>query len=177
MLVGGSWFLSLFFARFSLMQDYLRVGYATDLKDPRERRIYRVLEILPGFLAWVTIGLIILLSYLTPVFISIFIILFDIYWMTKTIFLSVHMRHSFNQMRQNLKIDWLEKLKTIPVSDIRLSGVTNWVEIYHLIVLPMATEPLEVVRHSFQGLVKAHYPLDKFIVVLATEERVGESAK
>ncbi len=157
--------------------NYLRVGYATDIKNPRDRRIYRALEILPGFLAWFTIGLIILLSYLTPVFISIFIIIFDIYWMVKTIFLSVHMRSSFNKMRGNLKINWLEKLENLPFSDYQLAYISNWKELYHLIVLPMANEPLEVVRHSFQGLVKAHYPLDKFIVVLATEERVGESAQ
>lgn len=139
--------------------------------------IYRAFEILPGFLAWLTIGLIILLSYLTPVFIAIFIIIFDIYWMIKTTFLSIHMRSSFNKMRENLKINWLEKLENLPQSNQNLPNVSNWQELYHLIILPMATEPLEVVRHSFQSLSKSRYPLDKFIVVLAIEERIGERAR
>ncbi|KKS91433.1 MAG: hypothetical protein UV65_C0006G0014, partial [Parcubacteria group bacterium GW2011_GWF2_43_11] len=34
---------------------YLRVGRAADLKNPRERFIYRFLEILPGTLVWTTL--------------------------------------------------------------------------------------------------------------------------
>jgi len=91
-------------------------------------------------------------------------------------------------VRQNLKIDWLEKLqsansksqsaenKTDNMGDSRLA-LSDWQKIYHLIVLPMYKEQYEVVRESFQALAKTNYPKDKMIVVLATEGRAGDEAQ
>ena len=59
---------------------YLKAGKASDLADPKERRIYRLLEIFPGVLSWGTLALLALLSWLAPVFIAFFIIAFDLYW-------------------------------------------------------------------------------------------------
>lgn len=128
----------------------------------------RFFEIIPGTLAWITIILILLLSWLTPAAVAIFIILFDIYWLFKTVYLSFHLRATFKKMRENLRIDWLNKLH---VSGFRFH------EIYHLIILPMYKEPYEIVRESFAALASANYPKDKFIVVLATEEKAGPAAE
>lgn len=128
----------------------------------------RFFEIIPGFLAWTTIVLVILLSLLLPAAVAIFIILFDIYWLFKTIYLSFHLRATFKKMRENLNINWLNKLH---VSGFRFH------EIYHLVILPMYKEPYEVVKQSFECLMRANYSRDKFIVVLAIEERAGEQTK
>ena len=40
----------------------------------------------------------------------------------------------------------------------------------------MYNEPYEVVRDSFESLIKINYPKEKMIVVLATEERAGEKS-
>jgi cellulose synthase/poly-beta-1,6-N-acetylglucosamine synthase-like glycosyltransferase len=71
-------------------------------------------------------------------------------------------------MRENLKVDWLGKLKS--------EHVPAWTDIYHLIIFPMYKEPHSVVRESFESLFKTNYPKDKFLVVLATEARGGEEA-
>ena len=42
--------------------DYLKIGRATDLTG-WERRLYRLLEIIPGLLSWVTLLTLIILSY------------------------------------------------------------------------------------------------------------------
>ena len=34
---------------YSKMQDYLHIGRATDLSDKKDYRLYRALEIMPGF--------------------------------------------------------------------------------------------------------------------------------
>jgi len=131
----------------------------------------KILEILPGALTWFTLGLLIFLSYKQPIWVAIFIILFDCYWLFKTAFLYFHLQASFRQMRANKKINWLQKLGEQP------SVSSKWQEIYHLIILPMYKEPHEVVRDSFLGLKNANYPKEKLIVVLATEERAGEAAQ
>src|ERR1700689_4948304 len=98
--------------------------------------MYRFYQILPGALAWLTLILIIVLSWGLPTFASIFIILFDIYWLLKTVYLSLHLRATFSEMRKNLEIDWLAKLPA------------GWENIYHLVILPMYDEPYEVVKES-----------------------------
>ncbi|MBI2594708.1 MAG: glycosyltransferase family 2 protein, partial [Candidatus Colwellbacteria bacterium] len=99
--------------------------------------------------------------------VAIFIILFDIYWLLKTVYLSLHLRYSFSKMRRYLKIDWLEKVREI----------NGWQDVYHLVVLPMYREPYGVVKESFDSLRQMNYPKEKFIVVLGAEERGGEEAR
>ncbi|MDP2638607.1 MAG: glycosyltransferase family 2 protein [Candidatus Azambacteria bacterium] len=147
-------------------KSYLRIGRASEITDKKDRRFYRFLEIIPGFLSWSTLFLIIILSWVLPFWVAIFIIAFDIYWVFKTIFLSLHMRSAFNRMKKNLKKNWLEEVNKL----------RDWEGIYHLVIFPMYQEPLEVVRSSFLSLIKINYPLDKIIAVLAVEERGGESA-
>ncbi len=157
---------------------YLKVGNASELKG-REKIIFRAFEILPGFLAWFTLTAVVLCSWLAPVFIAFFIIAFDIYWLLKTIYLSLHLRVSFSRMQKNLKIDWMGRLENLPpaLSLERRGGINKWQEIYHLIILPFYKEPYGVIEETFEALLKTNYPKDKFIVVLAREDRAGEEDK
>jgi cellulose synthase/poly-beta-1,6-N-acetylglucosamine synthase-like glycosyltransferase len=147
--------------------------------------MYRFFETLPGLLAWSAIILMFLSSWLIPVWAAVFIILFDIYWLLKTVYLSFHLRATFKKMRANLKINWLEKLRSMTIdndNDKKIGSQksivkSQWSNVYHLIILPMYKEPYEVVRESFESLIKANYPKDKFLVVLALEERAGNSAR
>jgi len=155
---------------------YIKIGFARDIEKPGERRLFRFLEILPGVLSWGTILLVIFLSWQRPVWIAFFIIAFDLYWLLKTIFLSFHQQTSFRKMKENLKIDWLEKLKKFKIQNSKFK-INEWSDIYHLVILPMYKEKFEVVQSTFLALMNSKYPSDKFIVVLATEERAGESAQ
>src|SRR3989344_4629168 len=133
---------------------YLNIGRASEIADSKDRRFYRFLEILPALLSWGTIFLVIFLSWIQPFLIAIFIIFFDVYWLLKTIFLSLHMRSAFNKMKKNLKKNWQNELETLGI---------GWRNIHHLVILPMYQEPLEVVRASFFSPAKINYPLDLLI--------------
>lgn len=159
-----------------IKKEYLKVGFARDLRDKRDRRLFRFLEILPGVLSWITILIVIFLSWQRPVWVAFFIITFDIYWLLKTLFLSLHQRTSFSRIRKNLKINWIKKLEQLKIKDERLK-INDWKDIYHLVILPMYKEKLEVVKPTFQALVHSKYPLDRLVVVLATEEGVGKPAQ
>lgn len=141
---------------------------------------HRFFEILPGALAWSTLILMGLLSWALPAAVAIFIILFDIYWLLKTIYLSLHLRSTFGAMKENLKVNWLRRLEEFSRVGAPTAGSAselNWRDIYHLIILPMYREPYEVVRESFESLLEANYPKEKLIVVLAVEERAHEEAR
>jgi hypothetical protein len=137
----------------------------------KEARYYRLMEMVPATLAWLTIVLMFVLSRTLPAWVAVFIILFDIYWLLKTVYMSLHLRNSFGKLKANLKLDWLKKLE----SDSRTKD--KWQKIHHVVLLPMYSEPYPVVAETFQRLVKSNYPLDKLIVALAIEERAGAQAQ
>ncbi|TSA44548.1 glycosyltransferase family 2 protein [bacterium] len=126
----------------------------------------RLWEIIPGALAWATLLGFVFLSWQLPAAVVVIVLLYDLYWFLKLIYLFFHLRSSFMKMRANLKLDWLIKLKS------EKPGV--WGKIRHLVIFPMLHESHEVVRESFLSLAQANYPKEKFFVVLATEENGGE---
>jgi cellulose synthase/poly-beta-1,6-N-acetylglucosamine synthase-like glycosyltransferase len=148
-----------------MLEYYSKLSRASDLKDKGESRRYRFYEIIPGLTAWVTLIVVFYLAFRAPVYAAIFIILFDTYWLLKTVFLSTHLRSSFFKMKKNLKINWLD----------RLEKVDGWDDVYHLVIFPLYKEKIGTVEDTFEGLVNSNYPKDKMIVVLAREERVEES--
>ena len=155
-------------------ETYSRIGTAQDLTGKSDRLLYRFLEALPGVLAWLTLLAIVILSFVKPLWMAVFIIVFDVYWLVKTLFLSLHMRSAFSQLRKNLKVDWLDKLSNLPLEQYNLPGLKSWQDIYHLVILPTYKESEEVITATLDGLLNTQYPKNRLLVVLAQEERAGE---
>jgi hypothetical protein len=156
------------FFKFGKIQnmEYLDIGKADDLKDHKERRIYRALETFPGFLSWFTLIFVFLGSIFFPVLIAIFIILFDFYWFLRVIYFSFHQVFSYFKMKKNLKINWFEKIKLY---------FPNFKEIYHIVILPFFRESRELVEDSIKHLKNnIRYPKERMMLVLTVEERGGE---
>lgn len=147
-----------------MREDYLKIGRAMDIEDPKERLIYRLLEIFPGLTSWVTLITLFVLCWQRPFWVAVFAIVFDLFWLLRIIYRSFLLRSGYQKMKEQEKTDWLKKLEELKNK--------NWRDYYHLIVLPMYKEPLEIVRESFLSLEKSDYPKDRMIVVLAAEERV-----
>lgn len=82
-------------------------------KKPSERRIQRILEIIPGTLTWATLLGMVFFSFLLPVWVAIFIILFDIYWIFRTIFIAYYSVHGYKKLREGKKVDWWERCQNI----------------------------------------------------------------
>lgn len=150
------------------LPDSIKAGRAADLPAGRERRLYRFLEILPGLLSWGTLIFAVVISAWRPVAASYLIIAFDLYWLLKTVNLSLHHRHNWARMRANVKLDWRAKLEA-DFGD-RAPSVS------HLVLLPYYQEDETVVRGTLEALAAAEYDLSKILVVLAAEERAGAEA-
>ncbi len=155
------------------MDEYLRISKAADLENKWDRAYYRFLEMLPGILSWGTlIGLVVLSigwKFGNPWLVSIFIIIFDANWLFKSVYYAFNLKGGYDKMAEYSKVNWLQKLQN------DFSG--KWEGLYHLVILPMYNEPYEVVRESFISLSKAQYPKDKFIVVLACEEKARKNSE
>jgi len=146
-------------------ENYLKITKVTDLKSSKDRALFRFLEILPGAFSLGTLIAGVILSWRVPIAMALFIIIFDLYWLIRVVYLSVYQISSYKQMQKNLKTNWIAELNRLPDE--------NWKKIYHLIILPMYREGIEIVRTTLQSLVESDYPKEKMIVVLATEERAG----
>jgi len=133
----------------------------------------RLFELIPGLLAWITLLTIVLFSMLTPAWMALFIIFFDIYWFLKTLYFSLHLRASFQEMRKRMKINWREKL--IEHARAHPQMPFGWEDVYHLVIFPISHEPIEIIRESVRSLADANYPRQNMIVVLGTETRIAEA--
>lgn len=89
----------------------------SELTFKRKTLVYRSLEILPGFLTWVTLLGALIFSYLAPFWVAIYIIIFDVYWVLKSVNTAFHLLSSFFKLKLYATYDWnkrLELLKDLP---------------------------------------------------------------
>ncbi len=143
-------------------KQYLKIGFSPELEG-RDRLIYRALEIFPGFLAWLTLVGVVAASYWFPVEAAFFIIIFDLYWLIKTVFLSFHLRANWRRMQENIKTSWRERLEHFHCEHI-----------WQLVILPMANEHYEVVHGSISAIAKSIWPKGRMIIMLSYEENYQE---
>lgn len=148
------------------MIDTYKISKATELTGS-DYRLYRALEILPGSLAWITLLGLLIMSYFQPVWVAYFIIAFDVYWLLRVTYLAVHLIAAYRRLKNNIRIDWNAKLKTLP----------DWERVVHLVIWPTYNEDYEIIKPSIASLIQDGYQTKKMIVVLATEERGGEEAQ
>lgn len=153
------------------------------IQQLRKICLFRFYEILPGASAWIILVGLLSLCFIWPLASAVFIICFDIYWLIKISYLSIYLTHSHRVLRKNIKIDWLAKCekhhhyfeRSENQGSRRRRG--SYKDIYHLVILPTYKEEINVIEPAFLALLNSHYPKDKIIVVLATEERDKENAR
>jgi len=143
----------------------LHIGRADELSG-RDYVLYRFFEMIPGALSWGTIGGAFVFSYIFPVAVAIFIIIFDFYWLLKTVYLSIHLRQNWRRMKHNMQINWRERIQALKHEHLM-----------HMIMLPYYNESKETVENSICSYLHADYDSQKLALVLAVEERAGESAQ
>lgn len=131
------------------------------------RTKYRLLEMIPGVFNWSTLIVALVLSIGKPLWMVYFIIAFDFYWMIKVLYFTTYLVIAYKRFSAATRIAWLDRARTLD----------HFSEVVHFIIIPNANEGIDVLRTTFGCLAASHYPLDKMIVVLATEERSGHIGK
>lgn len=130
------------------------------------RRTKRLLEIIPGAISW---GIIIFLACLArwqPIACAILIIVFDFYWIIRTLYLTTLLFMGHQKLSRQKGRDWLAACQGLKTRK-------DWQKIYQLVIFPVYKEGLDILRPSLEALRQCHYPKEKIIVVVAFEERWG----
>ncbi|MFA5144136.1 MAG: glycosyltransferase family 2 protein [Candidatus Omnitrophota bacterium] len=136
-----------------------------------DRFYRRVFEIIPGLLTWTTLGSLFILAFIRPLWVAIFVITFDLYWVIRICYLTLLLVFAYRRLGKEKKTDWLKQA--------RAAGYVDGIEfenIYHAVIFPTYKEGLEILTPSITALERANYPKDKMIVVISVEERAGAEA-
>jgi hypothetical protein len=122
-------------------------------------------------------------AYWLPAYAAGFIILFDLYWFLRTLYLSMHLRASFLILKKNLDTDWRAKLEVLGEADYAracehgLVDVQSWRDIWHVVIVPVFREPESIIRESLAAIARSGWPTERLIVAIAAEERGGKDLK
>jgi hypothetical protein len=125
---------------------------------------FRMLEMVPGLLIWTTFILSIVLSFIKPLWVIYFIIGFDLYWVFRVSHFIFFVNLAYFRFKKVQKTNWSNKVREID----------GWDKLYHIVYLPTAGEPVEVLRTTFNSLLESGYPTEKMMVVLGGEGRMKE---
>jgi len=148
-------------------KDYLEISKASDIKNKKERLLYRFFEMIPGIMSLGTLLGVFIFSYFIPAAVAIFVICFCFYYLFRIFYFSLHQIIGYFRIKNHMKTDWLKKLRKIP----------KWKDIYHLVILPTYKEDKKIIEESIEAILKSSYPKEKIIIVLAIEQRAGKEAE
>jgi len=127
-----------------------------------DHTIYRIYEILPGAVIWLTLILAVTFSFFKPLVMVYFIILFDIYWVLRVLYFVFYLVVSWRRFRIANRQDWQHKLET---------EIDNYQEKINVVFLPYCNEVWEVVRSGLQSIANSTYDSKSIYIVVSGEDR------
>lgn len=121
----------------------------------------RFLEILPGFLTWITILSPVWGSLFFPTQLAYFILFFDVYYFYKSFLLVITAHISSRKIKKAERTDWLAKASTLH----------NFEKVTHVLIIPNYKERIDKMQRTLQVLSEQTFPKDRIFIVLAMEDR------
>lgn len=125
----------------------------------------RTLEILPGVISWSLILSPIWASLLFPYILAYFILFFDVFWLYKSISLTITAYIASKKVRVAERVNWLEKAKEH----------THFSKMAHVLIITNYQESTAKLRDTLASLAAQTFPTKQIYVVLAMEQREEEA--
>lgn len=175
-----------------------------DIEIPlgKRTRKYRFFEMLPAFLSYGAIIILIILSLVNPTLAAIYLLLIIITTLVKAIGIAYHTTVGRNRLEKAQRTDWRDRLLQLEdpgasLKKLRQHSHSGGFEdeqhranlediiadsgnayprpsqIYNAVIVAIYNESYEVLRPTIESLVDTTYDKDHLIVVLAYEERGG----
>lgn len=141
---------------------------------------FRFLEILPGVTVWAALILPFALAIYYPLQVTIFIIVFDIYWLQKALDSAAVLYIAYRKMRKQVTTDWsskLQQLHLLSTDEKRQQHVLDPEIIYQAVILPTYKEEEAILEASIRSICEADFPPERVFVILATENRDAQNVR
>lgn len=120
----------------------------------------RFWEMFPGLLVWGTFLIALVLTFVQPLWVIIFIIVFDLLWLFRVLYFNIFTLISWARLKKAGKENWQKKL----------TGLAGADEVYHMVMLPTYKEGYDIIRATLRSLKQNTFPTNRMIVVLGGEE-------
>jgi cellulose synthase/poly-beta-1,6-N-acetylglucosamine synthase-like glycosyltransferase len=133
-----------------------------EIIDRYDPALTRSLEIISASVSFILLSLPIWGALTVPELAAYFIILFDVYWLYKSIQLAVNGTRSYLEIKKTVKVNWYERSRKLPGYD----------RLRHIIFIPNVNEPEGILRRTLTFLANQEFDTKKISVVLATETKV-----
>lgn len=173
------------------------------IEIPRGKRTkrYRFFEILPGFLSYLMVILLIVFSIVSPFLAAIYLLAVIVIMLVKATGITIRTVQGNKILRRALAVDWRERLddlKTPAASYKKYKNIDskeyNFAEhldnlarvaqaekgrfpevedLRHAVILTMYNEGLDVMEPTMQSILQSDFDLKKIILFIAYEERGG----
>ena len=135
----------------------------------KNTKSYRVLEMIPGLFAWITITFPIWGAFLFPKVVAYFVIAFLIYWVYQSFKSAIFAVIGYFKISSAQATNWLELFK----DNFRAQWL-KYADINHVIIISSYKEPVEIMEMAIGSLAsQVDIDLRKLIVIVAQEERAG----
>lgn len=127
----------------------------------RDRIIYRLLEILPGFFSWNLIFFPYWGVFLIPEVVAYFVLIFNIYWFYQSFQIAVSATLSHFRIQATMKYNWMLDVKTFP----------DWKRVNQVVIIATYKEPIKTIERTIKSLANQTLPGEQITLVLAMEFR------
>ena len=176
-----------------------------ELQTGKRTLKYRFFEILPGTMSYLMIALLIILSIISPIAASAYILIIVIMSLVKAVGIAFRTVQGYKLLKKGMRIDWHKRLMDLenPAESYdRLAGTKSDSygykdhlrnlcamaaaeegyfpkpsQIYHAVIVTMYNETLDILTPTLNSVVDSSFDKDHIILVLAYEERGGEQAE
>ncbi len=178
----------------------------TDLELPLGKRTlkYRLFEMLPAVLSYGALGLLVILSLVSPTLAAIYLLLVIVTLLVKSIGIAIHTIQGSRKLEAAKKVDWHQRLadlenpkesynKSRParlkgfdayahVDNLRLMSADPDAfpkpsQLFNAVIIATYNETYDVLAPTIQSVIDNTYDNNKIIFTLAYEERGGEAIK
>lgn len=177
-----------------------------DLEIPIGKRTpkYRFFEMLPAILSYGALILLVVLSIISPILAAIYLLIVIITMLVKSVGIAYRTIQGRTHLEAAQKVDWHARLQDLedPIESYGLKGVNHKKEfeihthidnlrlmaadvdifpkpsqIYNAVIIATYNESYDVLAPTIQSVLDSTYDSKKIILVLAYEERGGETTK
>lgn len=122
---------------------------------------------LPGLCTWLILSSLIWASLLFPLILGLAVLVYDIYWLYRSISLGLRMLVAYSRLRRCEAFDWAGAASRLP----------DFERVHHLVIIPTYGESVDILRTTVRHLAEQDFPRERMAVVLAFEARDPEAAR
>jgi len=133
-------------------------------------KFWRFLEILPGLVTWLALILPVFFSFVLPSAVAIFVLIFDLYWLIRALYMAWYLMLSHKRMKKALRTNYGKKLDGYVSRD----GLSSR-DLYHAVIFATYKEGMGTLQPSVKSVINEDWPSKRKIIVLAGEQRDYEN--